>query len=276
MADTNDDIREVHLEDYLPNYLKGYREIAETLAAEDPEFKLLWESCHRLIQNAFTATADEYGISRREKLLGILPSTLDTLESRRSRVQALWWNPTPYSIRAFVKKVAELCGEHGYEIDKSRLQDYYLGIVTHLNKYGQLESLGRIVTGMVPENMVVDVLNEIVTTTVSAVVYAGTVVAVGNEQQITNDVHGESEIYLNPKVLIAAVGEVYENCQGTFGEDKSCPLDEQPLSCGTTICTGMTAVLQEGGNRDIEMTALPITSVSVMTCSVFYTLQLTS
>lgn len=270
-----DDIREVHLTDYLPNYLKGYTEIAQTLIAEDPEFKLLWEACNGLLQNAFTATADEYGIERREKLIGVLPSEKDTLESRRSRVQALWWNQTPYSIRAFVKKLAELCGENNFEVDKTRLEEYYLGIVTHLSQYGQLESLNRIVTGMTPQNVIIDVLNEIVTITVSAVVYAGTVTTVGNRQQIDNDLHEDAEIYINPKVLIAAVGEVYEDCEGTFGVSKDRPVTVQPLSCGTHIGSGVMSVLSEGGNRDVGLSTGTITNASVVAYSLFSTLQLT-
>ncbi len=270
-----DEIREVHLTDYLPNYLKGYTEIAQTLIAEDPEFKLLWEACNRLLQNAFTATADEYGISRREKLVGALPSALDTLESRRSRVQALWWNQTPYSIRAFVKKLAELCGGNNFEVDKTRLEEYYLGIITHLNQYGQLESLNRIVTGMTPQNVVIDVLNEIITVTVAAVVYAGTIATVGAKEQIDNDVHSDNEIYINPKALIAAVAEVYEDCEGTFGIVKDRPLSGQPLGCGTAITGGIESVLSEGGNRDVSLSTETLQTGSVIAYSLFSTLQLT-
>lgn len=270
-----DEIREVHLTDYLPNYLKGYTEIAQTLVAEDPEFKLLWEGCNRLLQNAFIATSDEYGIEKREKLVGVLPSEKDTLESRRSRVQALWWNQTPYSIRAFVKKLVELCGENNFEVDKTRLEEYYLGIVTHLSQYGQLESLNRIVTGMTPQNVIVDVLNEIVTLTVSAVVYAGTVTTVGSHQQIDNDLHAETETYINPKVLIAAVGEVYESCEGTFGGNKDRTLLEQLLSCGTNVGHGTDHVLSEGGNRGVTLTTETIQVGTVTTYNHHSTLQLT-
>ena len=270
-----DDIRDVHLIDYLPTYLKGYTEIAQTLIAEDPEFKLLWEACNQLLQNAFTATADEYGIAKREKLIGVLPSAMDTLESRRSRVQSLWWNQTPYSIRAFVKKLVELCGENSFEVDKTRLEEYYLGIVTHLNQYGQLESLNRIVTGMTPQNVVIDVLNEIVTVVVSAVVYAGTVTTVGARQQLDNDLHEDTEIYVNPKALIAAIGEAYEGCEGTFGIAKDRPQVVQPLSCGTHIGPGVMSILSEGGNRDVELSTEVITSASMVAYSLFSTLQLT-
>lgn len=203
-------IRDVELESYLPEYLKGYREIANTLKAENPEFKLLWENVDRLLKNCFIDTADEYGISRMEKMIGITPSDLDTLETRRIRVQALWWNPTPYTIRAFIKKLEELCKEGSFEVDKSRLEEYFIGIRTNLWQYGEVDSLRRLVNGMVPANMRVEILNEIVTQTCAAIAYAGTALAVRQKQQIDNDVHLDGDMYFNPFVHVAMQAELYE------------------------------------------------------------------
>lgn len=205
-------IRDVDLESYLPEYLKGYREIANTLKAENPEFKLLWENVDRLLRNCFIDTADEYGISRMEKLIGIVLSDLDTLETRRIRVQTLWWNPLPYTIRAFIKKLADLCKEGSFEVDKSRLEEYFLGIRTHLWQYGEVDSLRRLVNGMVPANMRVEILNEIVTQTCAAIAYAGTVIIVEQNQQIDNDVHLSGDIRFNPFAHVAMQAEVYETC----------------------------------------------------------------
>lgn len=174
-------IRDVDLNSYLPPYLKGYKEIAETLKAEDPEFRLLWEQVDRLLKNQFIEDSDEYGISRREEILGVLPSSYDTLESRRSRVQALWWNPSPYSIGAFVAKIADLCSENGYEVDKSRLQDYWVGVITHLSKFGQVDSLNQLALGMPPCNVVVEIRNEIITQVCAAIIYAGSYISSGSE-----------------------------------------------------------------------------------------------
>ena len=81
-------IREVDLVSYLPPYLQEYnQETVAALEAENPEFRLIWEASDRVLYNEFIATADEYGISRFEKILNILPSKEDTLESRRARVQ---------------------------------------------------------------------------------------------------------------------------------------------------------------------------------------------
>ena len=75
-------IREVDLVSYLPPYLQQYnQETVAALEAENPEFRLIWEASDRVLYNEFIATADEYGISRFEKILNILPSKEDALES---------------------------------------------------------------------------------------------------------------------------------------------------------------------------------------------------
>lgn len=267
-------IREVDLNSYLPPYLKGYKEIAETLKAEDPEFKLLWEAVDRLLKNQFIEDADEYGISRREDIIGILPSSQDNLESRRSRVQALWWNPTPYSIRAFVAKIADLCGENGYEVDKTRLEEYWLGLTTHLSRYGQVDNLKQLILGMPPCNIVIEAVNDIVALVCAAIVYAGTVVTVGNHQHLDNDVNDEENIYINPKALVASVGEVYENCEGNFGRDTLVTLPEQLISAGFGVGTDDHCVLSEGGNRDESMTTKEPYIATAVLCAAIVTLTM--
>ena len=85
----------VDLVSYLPPFMVDFKEISVTLEAENPEFVLVWNAADRVLQNEFIESADEYGISRFEKILNILPSTEDTLESRRARVQARWFNTIP-------------------------------------------------------------------------------------------------------------------------------------------------------------------------------------
>lgn len=236
-------VRDVDLISYLPPFMQGYTEVVEALKAEDPEFRIFWEAVQRLLNNEFIETADEYGISRREELLGILPSKQDTLESRRSRVQSLWWNPTPYSIRAFVKKISELC-DGKFEVDKTKLSDYYLGIVTHLNQYGQTDNLRRIIMGMTPENMVANVLNEITTVVCAAVIRAATIVSVGSRHYIDNDIVTGDEIYLSQSMLVGTMGEIYEECAGNFGRNKTVQFADEPLSAGTAVGYGTAYVLQ--------------------------------
>lgn len=108
----------VDLVSYLPPFMADFKEISVTLEAENPEFVLVWKAADRVLQNEFIESADEYGISRFEKILNILPSTEDTLESRRARVQARWFNTIPYTMKAFLAKLEALCGDSDFTVTK--------------------------------------------------------------------------------------------------------------------------------------------------------------
>ena len=97
-------IRDVELTMYLPDFMKVYQEPMTALEAENPEFHIVWSAADRVFRNRFIATADEYGISRFEKLLQIYPDSRDDLETRRIRVLNRWFNAIPYTIRTlFIK-----------------------------------------------------------------------------------------------------------------------------------------------------------------------------
>lgn len=147
-------IREVDLVSYLPPFMSEFKEIAVTFEAENPEFMLVWKAADQVLQNEFIETADEYGISRFEKVLNILPSTEDTLESRRARVQTRWLNTIPYTLKAFIAKLVALCGNSNFTIKKD-YSSYKVELFTSLELFGQVEELERIIETMIPSNIVV-------------------------------------------------------------------------------------------------------------------------
>lgn len=150
----------VDLISYLPPFMADFKEISVTLEAENPEFVLVWNAADRVLQNEFIESADEYGISRFEKILNILPSTEDTLESRRARVQARWFNTIPYTMKAFLAKLVALCGDSDFTVTKE-YEKYTVTILTNLELFGQVEELEHIIESMMPCNMIVISLNEI-------------------------------------------------------------------------------------------------------------------
>ena len=75
--------RKVNLVSYLPCFLTEFKENIVLLDAENPEFEFLWKSFDRILKNEYISTADEYGLSRFEDIVGIKPLADDTLESRR-------------------------------------------------------------------------------------------------------------------------------------------------------------------------------------------------
>ena len=109
--------REVDLVSYLPPFLAEFKEIAVTLEAENPEFVLVWNAAERVLKNEFIESADEYGISRFERILKIFPSKEDSLESRRARVQARWFATIPYTWRMLIEKLISICGDSNFTLE---------------------------------------------------------------------------------------------------------------------------------------------------------------
>ena len=71
--------------DRLPPVLQPIlelRQIADT--AEQPEFDALWQALETLLSNQFVETADESGIARFERVLGITPRAAADLSGQYS------------------------------------------------------------------------------------------------------------------------------------------------------------------------------------------------
>lgn len=179
-------IREVDLVSYLPPFMQSYKEPVAALEAENPEFSLMWSATDRCLRNRFISTADEYGISRFEKMLKIYPTADDTLESRRSRVQSKWFNTIPYTWKVLLQKLLVLCGDSDFEVTGDFKTGYILYIDTDLELYGQVEELENIINTMIPENLVVVSKNSIPCSIKGAVLFGGGICFI-NEFIITND-----------------------------------------------------------------------------------------
>ena len=148
-------IREVNLISYLPPFIAEYKETNVTLTAENPEFILVWEAAERVLKNEFIETADEYGISKFEKLLSIIPLKEDTIQIRRARVQAGWFIRLPYTWRMLLQKLTEIC-----EIVTIILENSYLiHMKVEVELQWQIDSLIDVVSRMLPCNMRISVRN---------------------------------------------------------------------------------------------------------------------
>lgn len=190
-------IREVDLVSYLPPYLDGYEENPATLEAENPEFILVWNAADRVLKNEFIETADEYGISRFEKILNILPSKEDTLESRRARVQSRWFSSIPYTLKAFISKLAALCGDTNFTITKN-YEKYRIDIFTDLELFGQVDELEHIIETVMPCNMIVNSKNEMPCNVNGFALFGGGVVSM-ETFFITND--EKADVIVNGSAL---------------------------------------------------------------------------
>lgn len=144
-------IRNVNLVSYLPEFIQTYKEPVVALEAENIEFHTIWEAVNRILCNRFIATSDEYGISRFEKMLNIYPTSEDTLENRRLRVQSKWFNKIPYTMKSLKSLLTTLCGENGYilKVDTT----YELVIRLGISNENNVDTINSLLEEMLPVNI---------------------------------------------------------------------------------------------------------------------------
>lgn len=142
--------RNVNLASYLPSFLAEFKENIALLDAENPEFEFLWKSFDRILKNEYISTADEYGLSRFEDIVGIKPLADDTLESRRSRVLSRWFNHIPLTLKGLKKRLALICSEQGYSVT---IKDYIITISVYTRFDSQKEELKQLINDVIPANM---------------------------------------------------------------------------------------------------------------------------
>lgn len=154
-------IRDVNLLGHLPPFIQEYMEIREIMKTENPEFQLVEDESEIIKNNQFIQSCNLTGISKFEKLIGIVPSADDTLESRINRVLLRWNDTVPYTWKTLLNKLDTLCGgSDNYEIIR-KLDEHKLEITTHLDLYGQVEELDYFLSYMLPASMVLDAKNKL-------------------------------------------------------------------------------------------------------------------
>lgn len=148
-------IREADLVSYLPPFIAEYKETNITLTAENPEFVLVWKAADRVLRNEFIATADEYGISRFEKILNILPSQHETLENRRSVVQSRWFIRLPYTWRMLLQKLTVICGNNDFKVSHEKGEGYEITFCVFIDPHTEplLKEIEQMLENFLPANM---------------------------------------------------------------------------------------------------------------------------
>lgn len=82
---------------YLPQYMREYREIKEICSSEDIEISNLNLCKDKIQKELFIETASEYGLKRVENILGIIASGDESIDYRKFRIKSKLIN-TGYSL----------------------------------------------------------------------------------------------------------------------------------------------------------------------------------
>lgn len=139
-----------------PSVITNIKEIKTIYEKNEKQGKKLREDIKKIETNLSLDTATEELIAEWEQILKIKKSDLDTLEDRRFRVKSRKRQKIPYTYRTLKRKLNEMCGIGGYELQVNIDEQEVICYVS-LERKILLKEVNRLLEDIVPLNMTLDV-----------------------------------------------------------------------------------------------------------------------
>lgn len=133
---------------YYPPVIKQIKEMQQIARAEDIEFSKMRFETDKVIRNMFVYTADELGVKRFEKILGITPKAAQSMDDRKIYIISMM-NRRKMSLSELTAMLSNY--SEGIELinDMSNMEM----IVTINTDAGSLETLNNIIDEILPMNI---------------------------------------------------------------------------------------------------------------------------
>ena len=110
-----------------------------------------------LLHNQFISTAGGLGLSRWEKLLGIIPKGTETLEERRFKILSRLNERLPYTLPQLKNILETLCSAGNYSAEVME-GTYQLVVKIGLAAKSSFSDVEALLERVVPRNMIVNLL----------------------------------------------------------------------------------------------------------------------
>lgn len=149
-------IKELNLLGYLPQFMQEYREIQECILVEEPVLNQANLEINSMLQNQFILSTNLSGIAIFENMLGILPSSSDSLQARQLRVLMQWNDVPPYTLKYLIATLDNLYGAENYELI-TNFNEYQFGVKFIQNLPESLLYLNEFVNRIKPANLIFDI-----------------------------------------------------------------------------------------------------------------------
>lgn len=193
-----DDLRrDVTVQRYYPNVLASAKEFKALAAAENPEYKLLWDDAYQWFLNTFVNHINESGAKRWEDMLGIIVQPGETLEERKAVILARMNTMLPYTIRRFKQILDALYGED--MVIPSTNTDYELWLDIDNTVILKSNALRIFARSIIPANLTIMIKTEL---TADSYMYIGGKVSMLN----TIGINTNTDITINDMGTAAYIG----------------------------------------------------------------------
>lgn len=144
-----------NLIDYIPPFLKNVREYKVILEdVEQPEMVSIWNAISNAFNDQFIIDATENGVSRWEKILGIIPKATLNLKERKFTILSKINEQLPFTLTTLEEQLKILCGEGGYSVNLNT-NNYTLDVKIALTAKNNFEDINSLLQRIVPANLVI-------------------------------------------------------------------------------------------------------------------------
>ena len=141
--------------DYLPPVLQQTREMQAVMEGEQPAVAGLWDAWKTVLDALFVRYANEQGLARWERMLGIRPRGTDSMEVRRVAVLARLNEQLPFTERTLRLMLDGVCGPGGYTLEII-YREYRVFVRVYLWEKRAMDEAAALLGRVVPANMVID------------------------------------------------------------------------------------------------------------------------
>lgn len=139
--------------DYLPEPLRNIREYKAIMNVEQPECEKGWACAEYALQESFLMTATDYGLSRIEAMLKIMPKAGQTLDERRFKIISLISSTMPYTYRQLDSLLENLCGAGRYRIEMD-VGAYTIKVTIEIESKHNYQAVTDLLNQIIPANLV--------------------------------------------------------------------------------------------------------------------------
>lgn len=120
--------------EYLPPFLREYYGFKQLCKSGDIEVSSIDKAVDWNFDSAFISDCDATVLSKYERLLGIIPTSSQSIENRRNMVLLQWNTVASMTLSQFISKLQEYCGKDNIYVDTSREQFYQLVLWLNIHK----------------------------------------------------------------------------------------------------------------------------------------------
>lgn len=114
--------------------MREYYEFKQLCKSGDIEVSSIDKAVDWNFDSAFISDCDATVLSKYERLLGIIPTSSQSIENRRNMVLLQWNTVASMTLSQFISKLQEYCGKDNIYVDTSREQFYQLVLWLNIHK----------------------------------------------------------------------------------------------------------------------------------------------